>query len=100
MIKFGSVHMHREVEPQGNIILYTQEGKLTQEAALAYAEKCGIVPPKNISMDRSLSLSKTKEVFNFSVYKWNKVRTVQRLILQVYMHIYKYIHFCLCHSTP
>jgi hypothetical protein len=59
-----------------------KEGKLTQEAALAYAEKCGIVPPKNISMDRSLSLSKTKEVFNFSVYKWNKVRTVQRLILQ------------------
>ena len=60
-----------------------QEGKLSQEAAIAYAEKFNVVPSKNISMDRSLSLSKTKEVFNFSVYKWNKVRTVQRLILQV-----------------
>ena len=63
-----------------------QEGKLSQEAALAYAEKFGIVHPKDVSIERSLSLSKTKEVFNFSVYKWNKVRTVQRLILQV-MHV-------------
>jgi hypothetical protein len=58
------------------------EGKLSQEAALAYAEKCGIVVSNEISMDHRLSLSMTKEVFNFSVYKWNKVRTVQRLILQ------------------
>jgi hypothetical protein len=55
---------------------------LSKEAALAYAEKFGIVSPQSLSMERSLSLSKTKEVFNFSVYKWNKVRTVQRLILQ------------------
>ena len=47
-----------------------KEGKLSQEAALAYAEKCGLLS------------STTKEVFNFSVYKWNKVGTVQRLILQ------------------
>ena len=55
---------------------------MSQEAALAYAEKCGIVATKEISTDHRLSLSVTKEVFNFSVYKWNKVRTVQRLILQ------------------
>lgn len=54
---------------------------MSQEAALAYAEKCGIVAAKEISVDHSLSM--TKEVYNFSVYKWNKVRTVQRLILQV-----------------
>ena len=67
-----------------------QEGKLSQEAALAYAEKCGIVTPKDVS--RTMSLSKNKEVFNFSVYKWNKVRTVQRLILQV-IHVYIYIYY-------
>lgn len=66
-----------------SLMLFLQEGKLSQEAALVYAERCGIVAPKDISMDRTLSLSKTKEVYNFSVYKWNKVRTVQRLILQV-----------------
>jgi hypothetical protein len=59
-----------------------REGKLSQEAALVYAEKCGIVVSNEISMDHRLSLSMTKEVFNFCVYKWNKVRTVQRLILQ------------------
>ena len=71
-----------------------QEGKLSQEEAIAYAEKFGVVAPKNISMDRSLSLSKTKEVFNFSVYKWNKVRTVQRLILQV-----RYVYYIISHCV-
>ena len=61
---------------------------MSQEAALAYAEKCGIVVSNEISMDHRLSLSMTKEVFNFCVYKWNKVRTVQRLILQVRLNLF------------
>ncbi len=60
---------------------HTQNGKLTRESALAIAEKLGLITSAKI--DRTSSITKSTQLFNFSVYKWSKGRTVQRLILQV-----------------
>ena len=58
-----------------------QAGKLSQEEADVIAEKLGLksVPP----IERTASLSKTTQLYNFSVLKWSKGGSVQRLILQV-----------------
>ena len=58
-----------------------QAGKLSQEEAIAIAEKLGLMSAPAI--ERTSSLSRTTQLYNFSVYKWSKGRTVQRLILQV-----------------
>ena len=47
-------------------------------------------------MERTASLSKATQLYNFSVYKWSKGRTVQRLILQVLMH---HVHRVSCECT-
>ena len=60
---------------------YFQQGKLSKEEAVAIAEKLGLISAPKI--ERTTSLSKTTQLYNFSVYKWSKGRTVQRLILQV-----------------
>ena len=60
---------------------YFQQGKLSKEEAVAIAEKLGLISAPTI--ERTTSLSKTTQLYNFSVYKWSKGRTVQRLILQV-----------------
>lgn len=60
-----------------------QGGKLSQEEAVAIAEKLGLV--RAPAIERTASLSRTTQLYNFSVYKWSKGRTVQRLILQVFL---------------
>ena len=62
------------------LLCYQQEGKLDREAAIAYAEKLGLI---DAEIQRTQSLSMSSQIFNFSVYKWSRSRTVQRLILQV-----------------
>lgn len=57
-------------------------GKLSQEEAIAIAEKLGLVSAPTI--ERSASLSKATQLYNFSVLKWSKGGSVQRLILQVH----------------
>ncbi len=60
---------------------HTQAGKLTRESALAIAENLGLISAAKI--ERTSSITKSTQLFNFSVYKWSKGRTVQRLFLQV-----------------
>ena len=61
--------------------LFVQAGKISQEEAYAIAQKIGLIAVPKV--ERTSSLSKSTQLFNFSVYKWSKGRTVQRLILQV-----------------
>ena len=62
--------------------LCNQDGKLSEEEAVAIAEKLGFAMGHH--MGRTTSSSRvTQKLHNFSVYKWNKAKTVQRLILQV-----------------
>ena len=68
--------------------VFIQAGKLSQEEAYAIAQKIGLIAVPKV--ERTSSLSKSTQLFNFSVYKWSKGRTVQRLILQVCV----YIHLC------
>jgi len=59
-----------------------QDGKLLEEEAVAIAEKLGFAMGRQ--MGRTASTSQvTQKMYNFSVYKWSKGKTVQRLILQV-----------------
>lgn len=60
---------------------YLQAGKLSQEEAIAIAEKLGLMSTPAI--ERTTSLSRATQVYNFSVLKWSKGGSVQRLILQV-----------------
>ena len=66
------------------LVYIVQAGKLSQEEAYAIAQKIGLIAVPKV--ERTSSLSKSTQLFNFSVYKWSKGRTVQRLILQV--HVY------------
>ena len=68
-------------------VFWEQAGKLSQEEAVAIAEKLGLVNAPAI--ERTTSLSKATQLYNFSVLKWSKGGSVQRLILQV--HIVKTI---------
>ena len=63
-------------------------GKLSREEAIAIAEKLGLMSAHSI--ERTSSLSKVTQLHNFSVLKWSKGGSVQRLILQVseYVHIW------------
>ncbi len=74
-------HTHTHTHPH----THTQSGKLTRESALAIAEKLGLISAAKI--ERTSSITKSTQLFNFSVYKWSKGRTVQRLILQVTVFI-------------
>jgi hypothetical protein len=67
------------------LFLFLQAGKLSQEEAYAIAQKIGLIAVPKV--ERTSSLSKSTQLFNFSVYKWSKGRTVQRLILQVCMYV-------------
>lgn len=58
-----------------------QAGKLSQEEAIAIAEKLGLTSTPAI--ERTTSLSRAKQLYNFSILKWSKGGSVQRLILQV-----------------
>lgn len=58
-----------------------QAGKLSQEEAVVIAEKLGLMSAPAIG--RTTSMSKTTQLYNFSVLKWSKGGSVQRLILQV-----------------
>ena len=63
------------------MFVFFQDGKLSQEEAYVIAQKIGLIAAPRV--ERTSSLSKSTQLFNFSVYKWSKGRTVQRLILQV-----------------
>ena len=70
-----------------------QAGKLSEEEAMVIAEKLGLMSAPAI--ERTASLSKATQLYNFSVLKWSKGGSVQRLILQVYICLC----VCVCDST-
>lgn len=61
-----------------------QKGVISIDEAAVYAERMGLMTTgASQHLPPTAKLSQIKQTYNFSVYKWNKGGSVQRLILQV-----------------